>query len=134
MAALSSCWSLMLNGIRPEPTRKRFNSAYLQNNFLIYRKKIHSNTFWLDKTFSYWSQVTMLCLIFFLKTKKSEPDFTLGPPTKSAKQKKVALENSLRLHTRKRCNNYFTKTFFLQSSWSSPQANLGAGRRRKPTS
>ena len=46
----SSCWSSMFNGIRPEPTNKRFNSAYLQIKFLICRK-IHSNTFWLDKTF-----------------------------------------------------------------------------------
>jgi hypothetical protein len=26
----SSCWSSMFNGIRPKPTNKRFNSAYLQ--------------------------------------------------------------------------------------------------------
>ena len=39
-----SCWSSMFNGVRPEPTNKRFNSAYLQIKFLICRKT-HSNTF-----------------------------------------------------------------------------------------
>ena len=62
------------------------------------------------------------------------------PPAKPAKQKKeqVALEKSLRLHTcktrlrpRKGCNNYFTKTFFLQNSLSCPHTYLGAGRHRK---
>ena len=32
---------------------------------------------------------------------------------------------------RKQCNNYFTKTFFLQHSWSCPQAYLGAGGLQK---
>ena len=32
----SSCWSPMFNGIRPEPTNKRFNSEYLQIIFLSY--------------------------------------------------------------------------------------------------
>ena len=40
----SSCSTSMLNGIRLEPTNKRFNSAYLKIKFLISRK-IHSNTF-----------------------------------------------------------------------------------------
>ena len=31
----SSCWSSMFNGIRPEPTYKRFNSAYLQFNIFF---------------------------------------------------------------------------------------------------
>ena len=60
-------------------------------------------------------------------------------PAKPAKQKKqVAIKNALRLHThkspaasRKQCNNYFTKTYFLQNSWSCPQAYRGAGCRRK---
>jgi hypothetical protein len=39
----SSCGSSMFNGIGPEPTYKRFNSAYLQKKFLICRK-IPSNT------------------------------------------------------------------------------------------
>ena len=43
-AVRSSCSSSMFNGIRLEPTNKRFNSAYLQNKYLICRK-IHSNTF-----------------------------------------------------------------------------------------
>ena len=51
----SSCWSSMFNVIRPEPTNKQFNSAYLKIKYLI-----HSNTFWLDETFSCWSQVTMM--------------------------------------------------------------------------
>ena len=46
-----SCWSLMLNGIRPQPTHKRFNSACLQNKFLICRK-IPSNILGLDATIS----------------------------------------------------------------------------------
>ena len=40
----SSCWSSMLNGAWPEPTNKRFISAYLQIKYLIFRN-IHSNTF-----------------------------------------------------------------------------------------
>ena len=55
----SSCWSAMFNGIRPERTNKWLNSAYLQIKFVI-RRKIHSNTVWLDQTFSCWSQVTMM--------------------------------------------------------------------------
>ena len=41
--------------------------------------------------------------IFFWKEKKLESDFSIGdPPAKTAKQKEqVALENSLRLHTRR---------------------------------
>ena len=58
-AVWSSCWSSMFNGIRPVPTNKRFNSAYLQIKYLICRK-IHSNTVRLDKTFYWWSQVTMM--------------------------------------------------------------------------
>ena len=60
----SSCWISMFNGIRPEPTDKRLNSASLQIYFLICRK-IHSITFWLDKTVSCRSQVTMMFSIFF---------------------------------------------------------------------
>ena len=52
----SSCWSLMFNGIRPQPTHKRLNSAYVQHKFLICRK-IHSDTL---------GQVTMM----FYKKKK----------------------------------------------------------------
>ena len=51
--------SSVFNGIRPEPTNERFNSAYLQIKYFICRQ-IHSNAFWLDETFSYWSQVTMM--------------------------------------------------------------------------
>ena len=47
----SSCWSSMFIGIRPEPSNKRCYSAYLQVKFLMCRK-IHSNTFWIDETFS----------------------------------------------------------------------------------
>ena len=54
-----SCLSSMINEIRLEPTNKRFNSGYLQIKYPICRK-IHSNTFGLDETFSCWSQVTMM--------------------------------------------------------------------------
>ena len=86
----SSCWSLMFNGIWPDPTNKRFNSAYLQIKYLIFRK-IQSNTLLLDKTFLCSSQVTMMFQnkISFEK-KKSEGDFQLAtslpsPPSKKNK-------------------------------------------------
>ena len=85
----SSCWSSMLNGIRPEPTHKRFNSAYLQNKFPICRK-IYSNYFSLDKTFPV-DHKSPYCFKkkFFLKTTKVEIRFSIGdPPAKPAKQKK----------------------------------------------
>ena len=81
---------------------KQFNSAYLQYKFLICRK-VPTNAFWLDKTYSCWSQVNMLFeKKRFIKKKKNQNQiFIWGPPpAKPAKQKKkVALENSLRLHT-----------------------------------
>ena len=40
----SSCWSSMFNGIRPEPTNKRFNLAYLQIKYLISRKNSQIGT------------------------------------------------------------------------------------------
>ena len=97
-----SCWSSMFNGIRPEPTNKPFNSAYLQIKFLICRK-IHSNTFWLDETFLV-DHKSPWCFREkdFLKTKKSEWDFQLGTLRQAHHVKiKVALEKSLRLHTRR---------------------------------
>ena len=70
----SSCWSSMYNGIRPEPTDKRFNSAYLEIKYLILRK-IHSTTF-LTRQKSPW------CLRRkdFFETKTLEWDFHLGTP------------------------------------------------------
>ena len=79
-----------INGIRPEPTNKRFNSAYLEIKYLISRK-IHSFTFWLDKTFSCWSQVTMMFKQKdFLKTKKIKVRlFDWGPPCQARQAKKT---------------------------------------------
>ena len=98
----SSCSRSMFNGIRQEPTNKRFNSAYLQIKYPISRK-IHINTFWLEKLFpvdhkSPWCSTNK----DFLKTKKSKWDFQLGTPRPSppSKTKQVSLEKSLRLHTR----------------------------------
>ena len=84
----SSCSSSMFNGIRLEPTNKRFNLPYLQIKYLISRK-IHSDTFWPDKTFFCWSQVTMMFLKkrFFENKKKWSEIFNGVPP---AKQKKTS--------------------------------------------
>ena len=67
--------------------------------------------------------------------------FLIGdPPAKPAKQKKnkLLLKNHLCYtlakvwpHPRKGCNSYYTKTFFLQNSWSCPQTYLVSGCRRK---
>ena len=93
----------MFNGIRPEPTNKRFDSAYLQINFLICRK-IHSDTFLTRRNFSLLitSHHEVLEKKDFFKTKKMESDFFIRDPiAKPAKQKKqVALEKSFRLQTR----------------------------------
>ena len=81
----SSCWSSMINVIRPVSTNKRFNSAYLQIKYL---RKIHSNTFWLDKIFPVDHKSPWCCRQKdFLKTRKSGSDFLLGtilpsPPSK----------------------------------------------------
>ena len=90
-----SCWSSMFNGIRPEATCKRFNSAYLQNEFLICRKNFQqylltSRNFFLLII----SHHVVLEKKGFLKTKKSESDFQLGthPPSRPSKKKQVALE------------------------------------------
>ena len=86
-----SCSSSMFNGIRLEPTNKRFNSAYLHSKYLISRK-IQSNALWLDETFSCWSQVTMM---FWkkkiLENKKIEVRFSnVDAPAKPTKQKKTS--------------------------------------------
>ena len=77
----SSCWSSLFNGIRPQPTHKRFSSAYLQNKFLICRK-ITGNTLGLDKTFFLLitSHHNVLEKKIFWKQKKIESDFRLGTP------------------------------------------------------
>ena len=77
----------MFNGIRLEPTNKRLNSAYLQIKFLICIK-IHSNTFLLDKTF------------FLLITSHNDVLGNFFFENKIIGVKQVALEKSLRLHTR----------------------------------
>ena len=86
----------MFNGIWPKPTNKRLNSAYLQIKYLISRI-IHSNTFWLDKTFIFSLQVTMMFQKkrFFKNKKKIRVRFSIVDFTaKPAKQKKqVALKN-----------------------------------------
>ena len=69
----------------------------------FFSRKIHSNTFWLDKTFIFSSQVTMMFQKKrFFKNKKIRVRFSIVDfPAKPAKQKKqVALKKSLRLHTR----------------------------------
>ena len=111
----------MFNEIWPKPTNKRFNSAYLHIKYLISRK-IHSNTFWLDKTFIFSSQVTMMFKKKrFFKNKKIRVRFSIVDfPAKPAKQKKIALKKSLRLHTRgtpaaaaERVNYFFEKNNFF---------------------
>ena len=130
----------MFNGIWSEPTNKRFNSAYLQIKYLISRK-IHSNTFWLDKTFIISSQVTMMFQKKrFFEIQKIRVRFSIVDfPAKPAKQKKqVALKNhwgytlpELRPRPRNGCINFLKKIFFFQNSWSGPQAYLVADRRQK---
>ena len=102
----------MFNGIRPKHTNKQFNSAYLQIKFLISRK-IHSHTFWLDKTFRKNR---------FYENKKIVVRFSIGDPPRQARQakKQVAHEKSLRLHTRgglaeaaEAVDKYFTKKKFM---------------------
>ena len=81
----------MFNGIWPEPTIKRFNSGYLQIKYLISRK-IHSNTFWLDKTFIFLSQVTMMFQKKrFFKNNTIRVRFSIVDiPATPAKQKKTS--------------------------------------------
>ena len=85
----SSCWSSM--GFGPNP----LINGLIQHTFklnILFLEKIHSNTFWLDKTFSCSSQVTMMFKNFsFLKTKKNRVRFSIGGfPPKPAKQKKTS--------------------------------------------
>ena len=108
----------MFNGIWPEPTNKRFNSAYLQIKYLFSRK-IHSTrqNFYL---FIISHHDVSEKKIF--KNKKNRVRLSIVDfPAKPAKQKKqVALKKSLRLHTRgtpaaaaERVNKYFEKFFFF---------------------
>ena len=81
-------------------------NGLIQHTFklnIFFFSKIHSNTFWLDKTFIFSSQVTMMfqkkrCF----ENKKIRVRFSnVDFPAKPAKQKKqVALKKSLRVHTR----------------------------------
>ena len=80
----------MFNGIRPQPPNKWFNSAYLQNKFLICRK-IPSNR--------PGCQVVLEKKIFW-KQKNQNQIFNWGSPRQARQAKKqVAFENSLRLNT-----------------------------------
>ena len=81
-------------------------NGLIQHTFklnILFFIKIHSNTFWLDKTFIFSSQVTiMFQKKRFFENKKIIVRFSIVDfPAKPAKQKKqVALKKSLRLHTR----------------------------------
>ena len=56
---------------------------------ILFFGKIQSNTFWLNKTFSCWSQVTMMYKKIFFLTIKIGGRFRIGDlPTKPAKKKK----------------------------------------------
>ena len=75
----------------------------------------------------------------FWKQKNLSEILNWGPSrqARQTKKNKKPLKNhwgytlaEVRLRLRKQCNNYFTKTFFLQNSLSCPQAYLGAGRCR----
>ena len=131
----------MFNGIWPEPTNKQFISAYLQIQYLIFRK-IHSNTFWLNKTpfLFITSHHDVSEFLSFFKNRKIRVKFSNGDfPAKPAKQKKqVALKKSLRLHTcwglaagAERVYQFFDFFFFFQNSWSCPHPYLGADCRQK---
>ena len=72
-----SYWSCHRMGISLEPTNKRFNSAYLQNSFVICRK-FSSDTFGLYATFSKKK--------LDLKQKNRTKIFNYGP-TRHARQK-----------------------------------------------
>ena len=92
----------MFNGIWPEPTKKRFYSAYLQFKYLILEKftVIH-----FDQTKLFPVHLKSPWYFrkkYFSKTKKIRVRFSIGDfPAKPAKQKKqVALKKALRLHTR----------------------------------
>ena len=112
----------MFNGIWPKPTNKRFNSAYLQIKYLI-SNKIHTNTFRLDKTFIFSSQVTvMFQKKRFFKNKKIRVRFSIVdfPAKPAIKKKQLALKKLLRLHTcgtpaaaAEQVNNFFEKNNFF---------------------
>ena len=117
-------------------------NGLIQHTFkvnILFEKKTHSNTFWLDKTFIFSSQVTMMFQKKrFFENKKIRVRFSIVDfPAKPAKQKKqVALKKSLRLHTRRapaaeQVYYVFEKNYFFQNSWSGTQAYLGADCRRK---
>ena len=89
-------------GFGPNPQINGLIQLTFKLSILFFRK-IHSNTFWLDKTFIFSSQVTMLFQIFFFfwKQKNQTEIFNWGLSCQARQAKKqVALEKSLRLHTR----------------------------------
>ena len=54
-----------------------------------------------------------------------------SPPSKKNKQLLKIHWGYTLAEVRLRCNNYLTKTVFLQNCWSCPQAYCAAGRRQK---
>ena len=125
------------------PNPKWFKSPLTQNQFLILLR-FSSDNWCLGATFSNQPQVSsMFPPKKLLKTNKSVWNFQLWTemPRTPHKKKQVAIESSLRLHTRdslpglrKRCNNYFTKTFlkilFLILSTSLSRRPVAAKNRR----
>ena len=131
----------MFNGIWPERTNKRFNSAYLQYKFLICRK-IPSNTFWLYKTCSCWSQFNLMFKKKDFKKiqKKWSQILNWGLPRQARQAKKTSSSWKFIEFTDSRRSGrghrsgvmiILLKLFFFKNSWSCPQTYLGAGRRRK---
>ena len=104
-------------------------------NFL-FEKKNQCNTFWLDKTFSCWPQVTMMLKKkIFWKQKKLEWDFQLGIPLPSQLSKKKQLMKNHWGYTlaevRPQPLNGCIKFLIFLNSRSGPQVYRGADRRRK---
>ena len=121
----------MFNGIWPEPTNKRFNSAYLQIKYLIFFEKFTIIHFDYTKLLSFHHKSP-----WCFKNKKIRVRFSIVDfPAKPAKQKKqVALKKSLRLHTRgapdaaaERVYEFFEKNYFFSKFLILPS---GPPRRR----
>ena len=84
-----SCWSSMFNEIWPEPTNKRFNSAYLKIKYLISKKNsqlyiVTRQNFFLLITSHHDGLQKLICW----KPKKMAWDFHLGTPHRQAHQAK----------------------------------------------
>ena len=76
-------------GFGPNPLINGLIQHSFKLNILFLERKKHSNTFWPDETFSYWSQVTMMFQkkIFF-KNKKIRVSFSIGVLPCQARQAK----------------------------------------------